>query len=101
MTLGWIIGTCAVVLLLLYISFIQYKRADKAENAANILADNMVQIQRIISESSALLSSSPLKAAFEADDEVGDFFRNLQSIQEILNQFTVEEAHEETSTDIQ
>lgn len=90
---------CAVVLLLLYISFVQYKRAEKAIEAANILASNMNQIQDYIQEASATLADPQLRAAFEADDEVGTFFKQILSIQGVLDQ--VIPGHEETVTNVE
>lgn len=90
---------CAAVPILLYISHVQYKRAEKALEAANILASNMEQIQNYIQEASATLADPQLRAAFEADDEVGVFFKQILSIQEVLDQ--VMPGHEETVTDVE
>lgn len=89
---------CTAVPILLYISYVQYKRADNALEAANILMTNMEQIQNYIREASETLANPQLKAAFEADDEVGTFFKQIVSIQEILDQFVP--GNEETSTDV-
>ena len=93
------IAICTAVPILLYISCVQYKRAEKALEAANILASNMEQINSYIKETSETLADPQLRAAFEADDEVGTFFKQLTAIQEVLDQFLPE--NEETSTDIQ
>lgn len=89
---------CTAIPILLYISCIQYKRADNALEAANILMTNMEQIQNYIREASETLANPQLKAAFEADDEVGTFFKQIVSIQEILDQFVP--GNEKTSTDV-
>jgi len=90
---------CAVVLLLLYISFIQYRRADKATEAADILASNLNTISEYIREATEKMNNPRLKQAFESDDEVGFFFKELQNIQETLTNFTSQD--EETSTDVE
>jgi len=90
---------CTAVLVLLYISYIQYRRAEKALEAANILMSNMEQVQNYIQEASETLANPQLKAAFEADDEVGTFFKQIISIQEVLDQFVPR--NEETSTNVQ
>lgn len=90
---------CAVALVLLYISFVQYKRAEKALQAANVLIYNMGQIRDYITEASATLANPQLRAAFEADDEVGTFFKQITSIQEVLDQ--VIPRNEETGTELE
>ncbi len=47
----------------------------------------MDAISIIISDSDAKLRELDVMGAFKADDEVGAFFQNLASIQELLNQF--------------
>ena len=93
------IAICTVVPILLYISCIQYKRAEKALETANILAFNMEQIKEYIREASETLANPQLRAAFEADDEVGTFFKQISSIQEVLDQFLPE--NEEASSNIE
>lgn len=90
---------CTAVLVLLYISFVQYRRAEKALEAANVLGYNMEQIYSYIQQASATLANPQLRAAFEADDEVGTFFKQLTGIQEILDQFVP--SHEESSTGVE
>ena len=55
-----------------------------------ILADQQQHIDAIsiiISDSNETIKQLDARGAFEADDEVGTFFRNLKEIQIILNQF--------------
>jgi poly(A) polymerase Pap1 len=44
-------------------------------------------ISIVISDSSNTIKELDSKGAFEADDEVGTFFRNLKEIQNVLDQF--------------
>lgn len=44
-------------------------------------------ISIVIADSDAKLRELDVMGAFKADDEVGTFFQNLASIQELLNQF--------------
>jgi hypothetical protein len=44
-------------------------------------------ISIIIEDSSSTIQMLDSRGAFEADDEVGTFFRNLKEIQDVLNQF--------------
>lgn len=92
---------CAAVPVLLYISRIQYKRAENALEVADILMSNMEQIQNYIQEASATLANPQLRAAFEADDEVGTFFKQISNIQEVLDQFIPKSDDEKASTDVQ
>ena len=44
-------------------------------------------ISIIIEDSANTIKELDSRGAFEADDEVGTFFRNLKGIQDVLNQF--------------
>lgn len=49
----------------------------------------MDSISVVIENSDATLKQMDIQGAFEADDEVGIFFKNLKAIQEVLNQFNI------------
>lgn len=93
------IGICTVTALLLYISIIQYRRAENALKFADTLMQNMGHIQHYISEATEKMNNPHLKQAFEADDEVGFFFKQLEEIQGVLSTFLPN--NEETVTDIE
>jgi poly(A) polymerase Pap1 len=44
-------------------------------------------ISIVIDDSANTIQELDNRGAFEADDEVGTFFRNLKEIQNVLNQF--------------
>ena len=46
-------------------------------------------ISIIIENSANTIQELDNRGAFEADDEVGTFFRNLKEIQNVLNQFNI------------
>ena len=46
-------------------------------------------ISIVINDSSNTIKELDARGAFEADDEVGTFFRNLKEIQDVLNQFNI------------
>ena len=46
-------------------------------------------ISIIIEDSANTIQELDSRGAFEADDEVGTFFRNLKEIQTVLNQFNI------------
>lgn len=94
-----LISLCAVVLVLLYISFIQYRRAEEATRVADVLLTNMETIKNYVTEASATLANPQLRTAFESDDEVGTFFKQISEIQEVLDQFVVGE-DEKAESDI-
>ena len=98
-SLSLFIVLCTVALILLYVSYTQYRRAEKALDVANVLLANMEHIQDYIKEASSTLADPKLKEAFEADDEVGTFFKQIIAIQEVLDEFVPK--NEETSTDVQ
>ena len=95
----WVIVlVCIVVAILLYISFVQYQRAEKSLQVANMLASNMSTIYSFIQQATEKMENPRLKQAFEADDEVGFFFKQLEDIQSTLATFI---PHEETVTDVE
>lgn len=49
------------------------------------------KVSEIVSESRLLINQIDDRGIFEADDEVGSFFRYLKEIQELLNNFIVVE----------
>ena len=97
-SLSLFIVLCTVALILLYVSYTQYRRAEKALDVANVLLVNMEHIQAYIKEASSTPADPKLKAPFEADDEVGTFFKQIIAIQEVLDEFVPK--NEETSTDV-
>lgn len=56
-------------------------------------------IKNYIREATEKMNNPQLKQAFESDDEVGFFFKELQGIQETLTTFLPD--NEETITDIE
>lgn len=95
LSIVWLVVGCVAILILLYISFIQYKRANKAETIANLLADKFVEIRNDLIEASETLNENPkLKVAFESDDEVGDFFKLLQNVAKELESSVTETSKE-------
>lgn len=66
----------------------------KQEKAEDILASYLIyldQISRIIELSNERMKNARLKEAFTSDDEIGFFFKQLESIQGVLNEFTLKE----------
>jgi hypothetical protein len=62
----------------------------KNNTLEKVVADQQQYIDAIgivINDSSETIKQLDAQGAFEADDEVGTFFRNLKEIQTILDQF--------------
>ena len=62
----------------------------KNSKLEKILVDQQQYIDAIsiiIEDSANTIKELDSRGAFEADDEVGTFFRNLKEIQDVLNQF--------------
>lgn len=84
------VGICTAVLVLSYISFVQVRRADKAETIATQLVDRLQEISNYIYDADESLNQNPqVRAAFESDDEVGDFFQQLENIKDVLKSLSI------------
>lgn len=83
--------TIIILSLLLMISvYVNYNILRKLEKQEDILKgylEYLDSISRIIELSNKRFEDSRLKKAFESDDEVGFFFKQLKSIQDVLDQF--------------
>ena len=68
------------------------KLEDMVENQSKILSGYMSYLNKItdiIEHSDKRLKEIDSKGSFKSDDEVGFFFEQLMSIQEILNKFNI------------
>jgi hypothetical protein len=68
------------------------KLEDEVENQSKILSGYMSYLNKmadIIEHSDRRLKEVDSKGSFKSDDEVGFFFEQISSIQEILNKFNV------------
>lgn len=86
----WITLTIFFVVLAgveLYIIIMQEGREDKLTTIANSAVANLEEIGRLIQDSEKLIENPKLKEAFAHDDEVGGYFKNLESMQEILKSY--------------
>lgn len=80
-----------LVILLGWIFYVQQKREKKLTEIAEHCVENFQNISDIIKKADEALSSDRLKEAFSSDDETGIFFRQMTEIQDILNNFKLEE----------
>jgi len=85
-TVLWVIGIHLLELLLIG----GYLLIRKNKTLEKVITDQQQYIDAIsiiIEDSSNTIQELDNRGAFEADDEVGTFFRNLKEIQTVLNQF--------------
>ena len=87
--------TIAIVILSLMVvalGFTTINLLRKNERQEDILASYMTYLNKIsdiIDISDKKLKEIDTRGSFEADDEIGWFFKNVKMIQEVLNQFNV------------
>ncbi len=82
----WLVGIHVIEIIAIGI-FLLFRRNYALEKAVREQQQYLDAISIIISDSDAKLRELDVMGAFKADDEVGTFFQNLASIQELLNQF--------------
>ena len=84
----WVIGIHLVEVMLIG----GYLLVRKNNALEKVIADQQQYIDAvsiIINDSSETIKQLDNKGAFEADDEVGTFFRNIKEIQTVLDQFNL------------
>jgi hypothetical protein len=67
--------------------YILVKKNNKLERIVSEQQNYIDAISIIIQDSENTIRELDARGAFESDDEVGTFFRNLKQIQEVLNSF--------------
>jgi len=91
--------TCILITLILILGYTTInllrkneKLEDEVENQSKILSGYMSYLNKmadIIEHSDRRLKEVDSKGSFKSDDEVGFFFEQISSIQEILNKFNI------------
>lgn len=91
------ISTLAILVLVVY--FVVTNLLHKVETYEDIIADYeeiiknqqeyVKRVSEIVTESRTLIGQVDERGIFEADDDVGSFFRYLKEIQELLNNFII------------
>ena len=67
--------------------FLIIRKNSKLEKVIESQQQYIDAISIVIDDSANTIQELDSRGAFEADDEVGTFFKNLKEIQNILNQF--------------
>ena len=83
--MGWIIATIILTILTTILSFALFNLLKKNE----ALEDFITKQSDAINECNKRLKQVDDKGLFYADDEIGFFFKEVQKIQEALNEFTL------------
>ena len=76
-----------VIEVILVAGYLLISKNNKLERALISQQQYIDAIGIIIEDSNNTIQELDNRGAFEADDEVGTFFRNIKEIQTILNQF--------------
>ena len=76
-----------VIELILIAGYLLVSKNNKLEKLLINQQQYIDAISIVIEDSNTTIQELDSRGAFEADDEVGTFFRNLKEIQTILNQF--------------
>lgn len=82
----WVVGVHIIEIVGVLI-FLLLRRNNALEKALAEQQQYIDAISIIIENSDQQLKELDKMGAFEADDEVGTFFRNLKEIQNLINQF--------------
>jgi len=83
--MGWTITTIILIIIVTSMSFALMNLIKKNE----ILEDFIAKQSEAINECGKRLKQVDDKNIFYADDEIGFFFKEVQKIQEALNEFTL------------
>jgi len=83
--MGWIIATIILSMMLTAMGFAVINLLKKNEK----LEDFIAKQSEAINECDKRLKQVDNKGIFYADDEIGWFFKEVQKIQEALNEFTL------------
>ena len=87
-----ILAIVLLSMLVVILGFTTYNLLKKNEAQEDILSSYMTYLNKIsdiIDVSNKNLREIDSKGSFEADDEIGWFFKNIKMIQEVLNQFNL------------
>lgn len=79
------------LILSIYVIFNLLRKTEKLEESFTNNQEYIRIISKAISESNDKLKDLDQKGTFKSDDEIGWFFKNILYIQEILNQYNINE----------
>jgi hypothetical protein len=85
-TVLWVV-LIHIIELAIFGGYLLVRKNNKLEKIVTDQQQYIDAISIIIEDSANTIKELDSRGAFEADDEVGTFFRNLKQIQEVLNGF--------------
>ncbi len=84
-----IVGLSIIVIALSIAVFNLVRKQEKAEDIVVSYMEYLDKLSRVIEISDKKLNELDHKGSFKSDDEIGFFFKSIQQIQDILNDFKV------------
>ena len=84
-----IVGLSIIVIALSIAVLNLVRKQEKAEDIVVSYMEYLDKLSRVIEISDKKLSELDHKGSFKSDDEIGFFFKSIQQIQDILNDFKV------------
>jgi len=84
----WVLGIHLIELMLIG-GYLLIRKNKILEETVASQQQYIDAISIIVNDSSETIKQLDAKGAFESDDEVGTFFRNLKEIQRVLDQFNL------------
>jgi hypothetical protein len=84
-----IVGLIILVIILGIAVFNLSRKQEKAEDILISYMEYLDRLSRVIEISDKTLNELDHKGSFKSDDEIGFFFKSIQQIQDILNEFKV------------
>jgi competence protein ComGF len=87
-----IVIICILSVLVVILGFTTFNLMKKQEKAEDVLMEYLTyldKLSRVIEASDKKLKEIDSKETFKSDDEIGFFFKSVQQIQDILNEFKV------------
>jgi len=83
-----------LVVLLVFLCYLLYNLMRKVEKYEDVLQDQVTYLNNIsktIAESKQHLQNLDERGVFQSDDEVGEFFKQMQYVQDELNRYMLPE----------
>jgi hypothetical protein len=87
-----VVVICILSILVVILGFTTYNLMRKQEKAEDVLMEYLTyldKLSRVVEISDKKLKEIDSKGTFKSDDEIGFFFKSVQQIQDILNEFKV------------
>jgi hypothetical protein len=87
-----VVVICILSVLVVILGFSTFNLLRKQEKAEDVLMEYLAyldRLSRVVEASDQKLKEIDNKGTFKSDDEIGFFFKSVQQIQDILNEFKV------------